>query len=115
MIIKNLATRATGPCIAHRPEIISGRDPDNAIFRQSGNFAPKIKGSIVVMEDGDGQSRGIKIPFLGNQAPSQFDRPVLEIITEREIAEHFEKSVMARRVADIIEIIMLAASTHAFL
>jgi alanyl-tRNA synthetase len=38
-----------------------------------------------------------------------------EIIAEREIAEHFEESMMTRRVADIVQIIMLTARTHAFL
>ena len=39
----------------------------------------------------------------------------LEIIAEGKIAQHFEKSVVARGVADIVEIIVLAAGAHAFL
>ena len=40
---------------------------------------------------------------------------LFEIIAEGKIAEHFKESVMARGVADIFEVIMLAASAQAFL
>ena len=40
---------------------------------------------------------------------------VLEIIAEREIAQHFEESVMARGIADVVEVVVLAAGAHAFL
>ena len=43
------------------------------------------------------------------------DRLLLEIVAEGEIPEHFEKRVMARGIADIIQIIMLAAGANAFL
>ncbi len=53
--------------------------------------------------------------LLGNQPPGEFDRERLEIIAEREIAEHFKKRMVPRRIADIVEIIVLAAGAHAFL
>jgi hypothetical protein len=42
------------------------------------------------------------------------DRLVLEIVAEREIAEHLEEGVVPGGVADIVEIVMLArpARTH---
>jgi hypothetical protein len=43
------------------------------------------------------------------------DRLVLEIVAEREIAEHLEEGVVAGGVADIVEIVMLAAGADAFL
>src|SRR5690606_28207933 len=39
----------------------------------------------------------------------------LEIIAEREIAQHFEEGEMPRREADIVEVVVLAAGAHAFL
>ena len=38
-----------------------------------------------------------------------------EIVAEGEIAEHFEEGVMARGVADIVQIVVLAAGAHALL
>ena len=47
--------------------------------------------------------------------PGKFDGAVLEVVAEREIAKHLEKGVMPRRIADIVEIVVLAARAHAFL
>ena len=35
-----------------------------------------------------------------------------EIITEAEIAQHFKKGMMPCRIADIFQVVMLAACTH---
>ena len=43
------------------------------------------------------------------------NRLLFEIIAEREIAQHFEERMMACGVADIVEVIMLAAGAHALL
>ena len=43
------------------------------------------------------------------------DRLFLEIIAEREIAEHLEEGVVSCGVADIVEIVVLAACADAFL
>ena len=43
------------------------------------------------------------------------DRVFLEIIAEREIPQHLEEGVVARCVADIVEVVVLAAGAHAFL
>ena len=43
------------------------------------------------------------------------DRLILEIVAEREIPQHFEEGVVARGVADIVEVVVLAAGADAFL
>ena len=43
------------------------------------------------------------------------DRLALEVVAEAEIAQHLEERVMARRVADVLEIVVLAARAHAAL
>ena len=40
---------------------------------------------------------------------------LFEIIAKRKIAEHFEERVVARRVTDIVEVIVLATCAHALL
>ena len=40
---------------------------------------------------------------------------LLEIVAEGKIAEHLEESVMAARVADVVEIVVLAAGADALL
>ena len=70
---------------------------------------------IVGVINGDGQAVRVKPPFLGDECPRVVDRLLLEIVAEREIAEHFEERVVPSGIADIVEIIMLAARAHAFL
>ena len=40
---------------------------------------------------------------------------VLEVVAEREIAQHLEEGVMPGGVADIVEVVVLAAGAHALL
>ena len=47
--------------------------------------------------------------------PGELDGALLEIVAEGEIAEHLEEGVVARGVADIVEVVVLAAGAHAFL
>ena len=67
------------------------------------------------MIDGDQQPVDRQPEFLGDQVPGELDRALLEIVAEREVAEHLEEGVVARGVADIVEIVVLAAGAHAFL
>ncbi len=80
-----------------------------AIFRQS--LAASSSSWKTVIE----QAILGKGEILGEQLPGELDRALLEIIAEGEIPEHLEEGVMARGVADIVEIVVLAAGAHAFL
>ena len=53
--------------------------------------------------------------ILRQQVPRQLDRAFLEVVAEREVAQHLEEGVVAGGVADILEIVVLAAGAHAFL
>ena len=52
---------------------------------------------------------------LREQLPREGDRVGLEVVAEREVAEHLEERVVARRVADVVEVVVLAAGAHALL
>ena len=52
---------------------------------------------------------------LRHQIPGVGDRDFLEVVAEAEIAQHLEEGVVARGVADIVEIVVLAAGADAFL
>ena len=52
---------------------------------------------------------------LGQQLPGELDRAFLEVVAEREVAEHLEEGVVARGVADVVEVVVLAAGADAFL
>ena len=98
--------------------------PCSEIFYDHGS---KIKGGppgspdaegdrfVVFVEDGDQEPLLVEGEIACQQSPGKLDRALLEIGAEGEIAEHLEKGVMARGVADIVEIVMLAAGADAFL
>ncbi len=49
------------------------------------------------------------------RSQAKCDRVFLEIVAEGEIPQHLEEGVVARGVADIVEIVVLAAGADAFL
>jgi hypothetical protein len=82
---------------------------------QTGNFPPQVKSLVVGMIDGDQKPRRVQPHIPGQQGPGILDGLSLEIIAKREVPEHFEKGVVARRIADVVEVIVLATGPHTFL
>ncbi len=115
MVIEDFRARTAGAGIAHPPEIVGGRDADDAAVGQACDLLPQRMGLVVFREDGDGELVLGQPIFAGDQFPRPGDGVLLEIVAEGEIAEHLEEGVVAGGVADIVEVIVLAAGAHAFL
>ncbi|RMS44601.1 hypothetical protein ALP66_05734 [Pseudomonas amygdali pv. photiniae] len=124
VIEENLAARTAWPGIAHRPEVIGGvrrafvvADTNHALGRHADLFGPDVVGFVVGRVDRDPKLfLGQVQPFLGGQeSPGVGDGITLEIVTEAEVAQHFEKSVVTSGIADVFQVIVLATGTHAFL
>ena len=115
VIEEDFAARTARAGVAHRPKIIGGGDADDALGWQAGNRAPQVEGFVVGVIDGDRQAGWVEAPDLGQQRPRLLDRLRLEVVAEREVAEHLEKGVVACGVADVVEIVMLAAGADALL
>ena len=115
VIVENLRARPAGAGVAHRPEIVACRDADDPLLGEPGDLPPQIERFVIVVIDGDGELFRRQPQVARQQAPCEFDRVVLEIVAERKVAQHFEERVVARRIADIVEIVVLAARAHAFL
>ena len=82
---------------------------------QPGDLLPELERLVVVDIDRDHQPVGRHAELFGHELPGELDGAFLEVVAEREIAQHLEERVMARGVADIVEIVVLAAGAHAFL
>ncbi len=115
MIVEDLRAGAAGAAVAHCPEIVLGRDADDPLFGQAGDLAPQIERLVVRMVDGGGKAIGIDAEVAGQQGPGVDDRLFLEIVAEGKIPQHLEKGVVPRGVADIVEIVVLAAGADALL
>ena len=67
------------------------------------------------MMHGHAQLRRVEPQLAGDELPGERDRIALEVVAEREIAEHLEEGVVTRRMAHLFEIIVLSARSHALL
>src|SRR5262249_30661352 len=115
VIVKDFRAWAARAELAHLPEIIRACDADDLCLWQSRDPLPEVKRVVIVDVDRDRQPFRREVELSGDEIPGKLDGAFLEIISKREITQHFEKGVMARRIADIVEIVVLAACAHAFL
>ena len=114
-VVMDLGARTAGARIAHRPEVLVLVEPVDLRGRDADLVAPDGVGLVVVAEDRDHEVVRLEADALGQQRPGVFDRRLLEIVAEGEVAEHLEEGVVARGAADVLEIVVLAGDPHAFL
>ncbi len=115
VIEKDLRAGPAGTRVAHAPEVIVGGDADDAVIVQPCNIAPQLRGLVVLVEHGDQQLAGRQAQPLGQEAPGELDGAALEVLAEGEVAEHLEKGVVPGRVADVVQVVVLATGSHALL
>ena len=115
MVVEDLRARPARPGLAHPPEIVGGRDAHDALVRQAGDLAPEGVRLVVLGEHRDQELLGRQRELAGDQRPGMLDRLLLEVVAEGEIAEHLEEGVVARGVADVVEVVVLAARAHGLL
>jgi hypothetical protein len=115
LIVKNLGAGTAGTPVAHGPKIIRVRDTDDLGVRKPSDLLPQRIGFIVVVVNRDEKTIFLQTKFAGQQFPGEFDGERLKIVAEGKIAQHFKKSVVARRITYIVEIIVFSAGPDAFL
>ena len=115
VIEEDLRAGAAGAGIPHGPEVVGGRDRNDAVVGQAGDLLPQLGRLLVLGIDGDQQLIRGQAELLGHQVPGQLDRQILEVVAEGEVPQHLEEGVVARRVTDVLEIVVLAAGAHALL
>ena len=122
VVVEQFGTRPAGPRVAHHPEIVRGvlgalvvADAHDALFGHTHFVGPNVVGLFIVCIDGHPQLFCRQFVGDGEQFPSVLDRVALEIVAKRKIAEHFEKRVVPRRVADVLKVVVFAACAHAAL
>ena len=120
VVVKNLAARAAGAGFAHLPEVVGTAarlvaDARDALARHADLVGPQVIRFVVGLVDRHPQLFFRQLVDRRQQFPRVMNRVFLEIITERKIAEHFKKRVVARGIADVFQVIVLAAGAHAAL
>ena len=122
MVVKNFRARTAGTGVRHLPKVIARElaaqviaDAHASFGRDADLFRPDVVSLVVVDVDRRPQTFRRKAILLGQKLPRVMDGVTLEIVAEAEIAQHLEQREVTRRVTDILEIVMLAARTHATL
>src|SRR5579875_3578607 len=113
----DLRAGATRTGFARLPEDNFFVQTEDALLRNACYFLPEFFGVIVFTKHCDVKPilRHAEPLGTGDQFPRECDSILLEVIAEGEVAQHFEKRVMAAGVADVFEIIMLAARADTLL
>ena len=101
--------------LAHRPEVLGLAEAHHPLRRQADRLAPQVVGLVVVAEHRRDEPVGVDAEVVGDEVPGVFDRLALEVVAEREVPEHLEEGVVARRTPDVLEVVVLARDAHALL
>ena len=115
MVEEDFRAWAARPRVTHAPEIVIRRDADDPVVGKARDLLPDGMRLVIVMIDRDHEPRLVHTEILRQQFPGEGDRAFLEIVAEGEVPQHLEEGVVAGGVADIVEVVMLAAGAHAFL
>jgi len=111
----DLAARAARAGLAHGPEVVLVSQPHHAIVADAGDLLPQRAGLVVGVVDRVDQPTGVDGVDSGQQLVGKADSVGLEVVSEREIAQHLEEGVVARGATDVLQIVVLAAGAHALL
>ena len=95
------------------PEVVLLAETENALGRNADILVPNLKCFLVVLINGRIQAVWVDTNPLraGQKFPAPRDRFLFEVITKREVAQHFKERTVARSLADVFDI----ARSDAFL
>ena len=115
LVEMHLRARPARARVAHRPEVVLLAQAQDAVLPQPRHLLPEREGVVVVREHGRREAGRRQAEVAGQQLPAERHGIRLEVVAEGEVAEHLEERMVARRAADILEVIVLAARPDAFL
>ena len=117
----DLAARPARPGLGHPPEVVRRRplstSPQRAI-RSGGrpiSSRQTSHGDLVVLVRRRRQPLARDAQVARQEVPGPVDRLALEVVAEAPVAEHLEERVVARRPADLLEVVVLAGDAQAAL
>ena len=115
VVVEDLGAGPARAGVAHGPEVRLHAHPREARGIDADLLQPDLGRLVVLLVDRDPQPLGRDAERAGDEIPRVADRLALEVVAEAEVAEHLEERVVARRVADVLEVVVLAAGAHAAL
>ncbi len=120
VVIEDFRTGTAGASVSHAPEVVTFvglaarlvADTAEAVGIHTNFIQPDRRCFFVLIVDGHPQFLCLQPHGLRKKLPGKTDRFPLEIIPKAEIAQHFEERMVAGRVSNIFQVVMLATSTY---
>ena len=110
-VIEELRVGAARARAADRPEVVGATEADDPLRRHS-DLLPEPDRIFVLAEaelgvaceDGDPEVVGVDPHVVEDELPGELDRTLLEVLTEREVAEHLEEGQVIRVEPDLVDV-----------
>ena len=122
MVEENFTARTARAGVGHHPEIVRlvlgafvVANAHHALGWQADFFGPDVVGLVVVNVDRGPELVGRQFVDFGQQLPGPLQRLAFEVVAKAPVAQHLEKSVVTRGVADVFQVVVFAAGTQASL
>ena len=112
MVIEYFRTGPTGSGVSHCPEIVLLAHAGKTGRINTHFLQPDVGCLVIIIEYRDPELFSRQPHFHGKKFPGIPYSLPLEIIAKAEVAQHLEKRVMASRITDVFQIIVLAAGTN---
>jgi hypothetical protein len=120
---QDLGAGAARPRLSHLPEVVRVAQPVNPLVREPCDLHPEVVGNLVFpepelrisREHTDPETLRVDFQVFEDELPGELDGAFLEVLAEREVAEHLEESVVPGGVAHLLEVVVLAACPYALL
>ncbi len=120
VVVEDFAAGAAGAGVGHHPEVVAGifgalvvADAHHAFGRQADLLRPDVISLVIVDVDRGPELVGRQLVDLGQQLPGPLERLAFEVVTKAPVAEHLEEGVVACGVADVFQVVVLAAGAQA--
>ena len=108
----DLTARTARTGDAHLPEVVLFRELDDALGGQSDLLRPDVDRFLVALEHAREQAIGVDLEDLGHDLEGPRDRLILEVVAEREVAEHLEERAVLGVRADVFDVLGSEALLH---
>jgi hypothetical protein len=114
-VVVNLRAGSARAGLTHLPEVVLVAEPQNSLRRNVRELRPQGSGFLIRVVDGCPQPAGLQAELRGHELPGETDRVTLEVVAEREVAQHLEERVMPRRTSHFLQVVVLAADPKTLL
>ena len=110
-VVVQLGVRAARPGAAHRPEVLGGRQRHDPLDGHA-HALPELDRHLVGAElqlriagmNGHPDPIPVEPHVLQDELPGELDRALLEVLPEREVAEHLEERQVVAVEADLVNV-----------